>query len=98
MKKVDITREIQKMYIDTLLHNAVSEVIFELKEEIPLELQAEMDQLITKANQFEECDFSSVLSFERKKSQKKLHTFAQTELLRSEEHTSELQSRPHLVC
>ena len=81
MKKTDITREVLKMHEESLKLKAIDEVKSELKDGIPAELQSEIDQLLSKADQLAKKQPSNVVSIISKKLQRELHTFGETELL-----------------
>src|SRR5690554_7771092 len=67
-----------------------------ISEEHTNEFEREKNEFLFTKNISENTDYQIITSNKNKKHHEKLHY--KLNVIRSEEHTSELQSRPHLVC
>jgi hypothetical protein len=81
MKKIDITHEVREMHEEKLMLTALNEVKHELEDGLPVDLQEELDHLLSRSRPSITNQPSNVVSFAPTTIPSNLYTFGETELL-----------------
>ena len=81
MSKVDITQEIARLHEERLMEEAIQEVKKELAEGVPIEVQREVNKLLSQIETPTSVDSDNVIAFAPKSARPQSYTIGETELL-----------------